>query len=176
MFFSSKKALKVSDTVFLNVTGCMKAIGKMLAGKEQKIVAVWFQEELDVIRRELSVFPEDRFVLAERLAAPNIASREIVFFGHYPIRSSETELCERLGIDEMRVYIHLDAPLLKSFGSDRIKEMMVKMGMNEDEPLNHTMITKAISNAQDMIAKHCITDMASRSEDEWMKANYISGQ
>ncbi len=71
--------------------------------------------------------------------------------------------------------MHLDMPLLGYFGSDRIKEIMQKMGMSEDESLNHPMITKALSNAQDKIAEQCITDMASRSEGGWMKSNYASG-
>lgn len=176
MFFSRKKRIAVTDTVFLNNTGCMKAIGKILAEKQQTIVAVWFQEELDAIRRELSGFAEDRFVLADRLNASNATGRDVVFYGHYPIRSNETDLCESLGISELRVFTHLDAALLRIFGSEGIKDVMVKMGMKEDEPLNHPMITKAISNAQDKIAKQCITDMASRSEDGWMQANYVSGQ
>ena len=47
-----------------------------------------------------------------------------------------------------RFYLSLEDDLLRIFGSDRISGIMDKLGMEEDEPIEHSMITRAIENAQ----------------------------
>ncbi|MFZ5764234.1 MAG: preprotein translocase subunit SecA [Thermodesulfobacteriota bacterium] len=53
-----------------------------------------------------------------------------------------------------RFYLSLEDDLLRIFGSDRIAGIMDKLGMEEDEPIEHTMITKAIENAQRKVEGH----------------------
>ncbi len=45
-------------------------------------------------------------------------------------------------------YLSLEDDLLRIFGSDRISGIMEKLGMEEGEPIEHSMLTKAIENAQ----------------------------
>ena len=47
-----------------------------------------------------------------------------------------------------RFYLSLEDDLLRLFGSDRIKGVMGKLGMEEGEPIEHNLISKAIENAQ----------------------------
>ncbi|MFH2125836.1 MAG: preprotein translocase subunit SecA, partial [Pseudomonadota bacterium] len=47
-----------------------------------------------------------------------------------------------------RFYLSLEDDLLRLFGSDRIKGIMGKLGMEEGEPIEHGLISKAIENAQ----------------------------
>jgi preprotein translocase subunit SecA len=47
-----------------------------------------------------------------------------------------------------RFYLSLEDDLLRLFGSDRIKGIMGKLGMEEGEPIEHNLISKAIENAQ----------------------------
>ncbi len=47
-----------------------------------------------------------------------------------------------------RFYLSLEDDLLRIFGSDRISGLMGKMGMEEGEPIEHSLISKAIENAQ----------------------------
>lgn len=47
-----------------------------------------------------------------------------------------------------RFYLSLEDDLLRIFGSDRISGIMDKLGMNEGEPIEHSMLSKAIENAQ----------------------------
>ena len=47
-----------------------------------------------------------------------------------------------------RFYLSLEDNLLRIFGSDRISGIMEKFGMEEGEPIEHGMVTKAIGNAQ----------------------------
>ncbi|MBV1752537.1 MAG: SEC-C domain-containing protein [Desulfarculus sp.] len=47
-----------------------------------------------------------------------------------------------------RFYLSLEDDLLRLFGSDRIKGIMGKLGMEEGEPIEHGLISRAIENAQ----------------------------
>ncbi len=47
-----------------------------------------------------------------------------------------------------RFYLSLEDDLLRLFGSERISGVMAKLGMEEGEPIEHNMISKAIENAQ----------------------------
>jgi preprotein translocase subunit SecA len=53
-----------------------------------------------------------------------------------------------------RFYLSLEDDLLRIFGSGRISGIMDKLGMEEDEPIEHSMITKAIENAQRKVEGH----------------------
>ncbi len=47
-----------------------------------------------------------------------------------------------------RFYLSLEDDLLRIFGSDRISALMGRLGMEEGEPIEHRMVTRAIENAQ----------------------------
>ena len=49
---------------------------------------------------------------------------------------------------ESQFYLSLEDDLMKLFGSDRVKTVMEKLGMERGEQITHRMITKAIENAQ----------------------------
>jgi preprotein translocase subunit SecA len=53
-----------------------------------------------------------------------------------------------------RFFLSLEDDLLRIFGSDRITGVMDKLGMEEDEPIEHRMISKAIENAQRKVEGH----------------------
>ena len=47
-----------------------------------------------------------------------------------------------------RFYLSLEDDLMRIFGSDNIKTMMDKLGMEEDEPIENKMVTRSIESAQ----------------------------
>ncbi len=53
-----------------------------------------------------------------------------------------------------RFFLSLEDDLLRVFGSDRIAGIMDRLGMEEDEPIEHNMISKAIENAQRKVEGH----------------------
>jgi len=53
-----------------------------------------------------------------------------------------------------RFFLSLEDDLLRIFGSDRISGIMEKLGMEEDEPIEHNMISRAIENAQRKVEGH----------------------
>jgi preprotein translocase subunit SecA len=53
-----------------------------------------------------------------------------------------------------RFYLSLEDDLLRIFGSDRISGLMGKLGMEEDVPIEHRMVSRAIENAQKKVENH----------------------
>jgi len=51
-------------------------------------------------------------------------------------------------------YLSLEDDLLRIFGSERISSMMDRLGIEENEPITHPWITKAIENAQKRVEGH----------------------
>jgi preprotein translocase subunit SecA len=53
-----------------------------------------------------------------------------------------------------RFYLALEDDLLRIFGGERITGIMEKLGMEDGEPIEHTMISRAIENAQAKVEGH----------------------
>jgi preprotein translocase subunit SecA len=53
-----------------------------------------------------------------------------------------------------RFYLSLEDDLLRIFGSERIASIMGRLGMEEGEPIEHNLITRAIENAQKKVEAH----------------------
>jgi len=53
-----------------------------------------------------------------------------------------------------RFYLALEDDLLRIFGSDRISSIMERLGMEEGEPIEHNLISRAIENAQKKVESH----------------------
>ncbi len=49
---------------------------------------------------------------------------------------------------ESRFYLSLEDDLLRIFGSERISAIMDRLGVEENEPIEHNLISKSIENAQ----------------------------
>ena len=52
---------------------------------------------------------------------------------------------------ETQFFVSLEDHLMRVFGGDGIKNMMGKLGIREDEPIENRMITKSLENAQQKI-------------------------
>ena len=53
-----------------------------------------------------------------------------------------------------KFYLSLEDELLRIFGSDKITVWMERMGLKDDEPIEHRWISKAIENAQRKVEGH----------------------
>lgn len=65
----------------------------------------------------------------------------------------------------------LEDELLQYFGGENILAIMKKMGMNENEEVSHSMISKALQNAQRKIAEQVVLEVHSNSEKDWFEKN-----
>jgi preprotein translocase subunit SecA len=53
-----------------------------------------------------------------------------------------------------RFYLSLEDDLLRIFGSQRIQAIMNRLGMEEGEPIEHKLVTRAIATAQKRVETH----------------------
>jgi preprotein translocase subunit SecA len=53
-----------------------------------------------------------------------------------------------------RFYLSLEDDLLRIFGSERIQKIMDRLGMEEGEPIEHRLVTRAIATAQKRVETH----------------------
>ncbi|MBU0673970.1 MAG: preprotein translocase subunit SecA [Proteobacteria bacterium] len=94
--------------------------------------------------------------LGEEVAG--LGGLHILGTGRHESRRIDNQLRGRSGRQgdqgSSRFYLSLEDDLLRIFGSDRISSIMDKLGMEEDEPIEHNMISKAIENAQRKVEGH----------------------
>ncbi len=88
----------------------------------------------------------------------DLGGLHILGTGRHESRRIDNQLRGRSGRQgdpgSSRFYLSLEDDLLRIFGSDRIAGIMDKLGMEEDEPIEHSMISKAIENAQRKVEGH----------------------
>jgi preprotein translocase subunit SecA len=105
---------------------------------------------------------------------PNKAALKVLILEHHPRRSKDQallEFAEQLACDpEVRFYFSLDDPLLLHFNNS-IQSLFRKMGIDEAECLSHSLITKAIANAQENIESRVTQDLQSESIEDWFRYN-----
>lgn len=53
-----------------------------------------------------------------------------------------------------RFYLSLEDDLMRIFGSERLSKIMDRLGIEEDQPIEHQLVTKAIENAQRRVEAH----------------------
>ena len=83
---------------------------------------------------------------------PALGGLHIVGTERHESRRIDNQLrgrCARQGDPgSTRFYLSLEDDLMRLFGSDNISSIMDKLGMEEDEPIEHSLVTKSIESAQ----------------------------
>ena len=83
---------------------------------------------------------------------PELGGLFIVGTERHESRRIDNQLRGRAGRQgdpgESRFYLSLEDDLLRLFGSDNIAHIMDRLGMGEDDPIEHKLITRSIENAQ----------------------------
>ena len=83
---------------------------------------------------------------------PELGGLFIVGTERHESRRIDNQLRGRAGRQgdpgESRFYLSLEDDLLRLLGSDNISNIMDRLGMGEDDPIEHKLITRSIANAQ----------------------------
>ena len=132
----------------------------------------WFDESIrkaDEYYGRETVKPE--MISARAAKHTNLTGSNIIFAEHFPIAEKEQELFGRLKLDRPEVWSALDEPLFLHFGGEKIAALMKQLGLSETQFVEHTMISKAIINAQEKIASKVKFEQYASSVEEWLKKN-----
>jgi preprotein translocase subunit SecA len=92
---------------------------------------------------------------------PGVADRgglHIIGTERHEARRIDNQLRGRAGRQgdpgSSRFYVSLEDELMRRFGSERISSLMERLGMEEDVPIEHRMISKSIESAQTKVEGH----------------------
>lgn len=177
MFFNLFKK-KEAGTTFTDKTYASAEAKKRacvaLAKQDPKVIFIaWFAETANAFKHLFAAnqLPEGRIAEARTLHSSRIAGHRPVFLEHFPLYEKEAALVKTWEPAQIEVYNSLDEGLFEHFGGEKILAIMKRMGMQEDELIEHSLISKSIRNAQDKIAKQVSPEQSAQSQKEWIKKN-----
>ncbi|HWA35802.1 MAG TPA: hypothetical protein VG737_16780 [Cyclobacteriaceae bacterium] len=99
----------------------------------------------------------------------------ILLLGRYPLADTENKVIDDLAThfpgSSISFCLSLEDGFFEVFGSENLKTIMDTLGMKDDEFVEHKLVSKAIKNAQEKIARNVVVEAKARSEKEWMEKN-----
>ncbi len=123
--------------------------------KEAQIVSMAGQEKAVTISTNMAGRGTD-IVLG--LGVVDLGGLHILGTERHESRRIDNQLRGRSGRQgdpgSSRFYLSLEDDLLRIFGGERITGIMEKLGMQEGEPIEHNLISRAIENAQSKVEGH----------------------
>ena len=119
-----------------------------------EVAGVEDNEEYDAARKTYKKLYEEYKLQtdAEQLEVIEAGGLCILGTERHESRRIDNQLRGRAGRQgdpgESRFYIGLDDDLMRLFGSERVQGLLEKLGLDEETPIEHRMLTKSIENAQ----------------------------
>ena len=123
--------------------------------KEAEIVADAGQMGMETIATNMAGRGTD-ITLGE--GVPELGGLAILGTERHESRRIDNQLRGRAGRQgdpgSSQFFLSLEDDLMRIFGADNITGIMDKLGMEEDEPIEHSLITKSIERAQKKVEDH----------------------
>ena len=123
--------------------------------KEAEIIAQAGQNGAVTIATNMAGRGTD-IVLGE--GVPELGGLHILGTERHESRRIDNQLRGRSGRQgdngSSRFYLSLEDDLLRIFGSDKVSGLMAKLGMEDGQPIEHNMVSKAVANAQRKVEAH----------------------
>ena len=154
-FVVAQAGRKGAITVSTNMAG--RGTDIVLGGNPEMLAKLKFREEGRDPEAEGDAFED----LVDKLAEECDAEREdilelgglyIVGTERHESRRIDNQLRGRAGRQgdpgRSRFYLSLEDDLMRIFAGDRVKNLMERMGMPDNEPIEHPWVTKSVENAQ----------------------------
>jgi preprotein translocase subunit SecA len=148
-------------TISTNMAG--RGTDIMLGGNPEMLA----REEALHRKVDLSTDPEGfRKILEEMRALTSQEYRKVIEAGGLHVLGTERHESRRIDNQlrgrsgrqgdpgTSRFYLSLEDDLLRIFGSQRISGVMSRLGMEEGQPIEHSLISRAIENAQKRVEAH----------------------
>ncbi len=129
--------------------------------ENNKPTGQWVPEPAETFQARLTAYEEalaaatkkfEAIVTEERLAVREAGGLHIIGTERHESRRIDNQLRGRAGRQgdpgSSRFYLSLEDDLMRIFASERVAWLMEKMGVRDDEPIEHPMLTRAIQDAQ----------------------------
>lgn len=168
LFKKKEPSVPVNDIIFMNTAGKQQYL-LSLAAQYNHVFVCWFEKTADTLQQFFENNGITRFNIIQPREAGAHRNTELIFCEHHPSLKIEQQRFLQLGLEKVTVVSALDEALLKKFGGENIAAMMQKLGMKEDEPVTHKLVTKSIQNAQKKTdAQFNGIEGHAHSQEEWM--------
>ncbi|MGB3007892.1 MAG: hypothetical protein WBC06_15365 [Chitinophagaceae bacterium] len=176
-FFKKKEPeTKVIDKILMDESGKLKAMFDEWSKDKNIAFIFWFDESMRLAENYFSNQTSEPVTLltTREAAMPQLNGKTPVFAEHYPLRTKEEELYQRMNLQTVQVFSSMREPLFQQFGGERIIQLMQKMGIKEDELIEHPLISGSIQKAQKKIEKKVLIEQTALSQADWFEKNYKS--
>ncbi len=173
LFKKKEESVKVIDRIWMSQTAKWNGILELWKKDQEIVIITWFnatQHHLETLFAKETMSAVSLF-LAREIHSAQLSGKKIIFSEHHPLRKKEQDLFKRWQLNEVIVHSALDEPLFQRFGGDKIIGVMKQMGMQEDNMIEHKMISNAIVNAQEKIEAKVLTEHTASSQQEWIERN-----
>jgi hypothetical protein len=169
LFKKKDSGPKVSDVVFATKEAKWKALTELAKQNAPTVFVAWFEESRD----QLQQYFDSHQVAAEIIMFREVHgnNRRYVFIEHYPLAEKERAVFLSLQDTSVSIYSSLDEAFFQLFGGDKISSLLTKMGLDENEAISHSMVTRSIYNAQEKLARKVTLDHSAYSMEEWVRKN-----
>ncbi len=174
LFKKKSKGAKVTDTVFISTTEKYQVMLEEWK-KDQSIAYIfWFEDSLNeaVAFFSAATTEEITLLLVRQATSQQLAGKIPVFAEHHPLENKEQEFYRKMNMNQVKIYSALNEPLYKHFGSEKIIDLMRKLGIKENEAIEHSMISSSIKKAQKNIEKNVVIEQTAHSQSDWLQKNY----
>ena len=170
--FNRENTPRIVDRVFMHTKNKWQYCQKLFAENSKTIFIGWFDETIGELENYFShTLLSVSVVNARTIGRSQVSHCPVIFIEHHPIRKKEQQVLSELGLNEAIFLTALDEPLLRYFGGEKLMSIMEKLGMSEDEAIEHKMITQSIATAQEKIESKVSFEQSTRSQREWMERN-----
>jgi len=176
-FFGRKKIddhrIVFTDKTFISTAAKWKACLGLADLEPDSLFICWFPESTKKLRELFSQhgLEESRVIEVRNLHSSQLLNKTPYMAEHHPLHEKEIGLVKNWGHSSVTVFNALDEPLFGYFGGEKIISLMKTLGMQEEESIEHGMVSRSILNAQEKIAKKLVVEQAANSQAEWMMKN-----
>jgi len=143
-------------TISTNMAG--RGTDILLGGNPKFLAKTMVDEEADAEANQKALEKALTIVQKEKEKVIQLGGLHVLGTERHEARRIDNQLRGRSGRQgdpgSSRFYLSLEDDLLRIFGSDRISSIMGRLGMEEDQPIEHNLVTKAIENAQRKVEAH----------------------
>ncbi len=143
-------------TIATNMAG--RGTDIVLGGNPEMMAKTKLNDEMSLSEREQVIAGYRQQCEAEREEVLKAGGLHILGTERHESRRIDNQLRGRSGRQgdpgSSRFYLSLEDDLMRIFGSERIAKVMDTLGIEEGEPIEHKMISKAIENAQRRVEGH----------------------
>ena len=170
--FNKRNKPHVTDKIFIHSKNKWPYCRKILDENSKTVFIGWFDESIDNLESYFLQASIHASILKARTAyRSQIEGMQVVFIEHHPMKTKEDQLFDQLSLKNVVFLTAVDEPLLKYFGGEKLIKIMESLGMKEEDPIEHKLITQSIVTAQKKIDAKVLIEQSTRSQSEWMERN-----